>query len=346
MNSRRAPLLGTLVLFAASPCWAHGDPPLLQTSLKFKAAPKWTILLPNETWTPVGSGLPIPHAGGDSFPIAADATALRLELDTNADGQFNQTVKGNSGYALFQGKTAEGGALAYAARFKVEGSAYKFASSGYLQGTLEGVSIRLIDQNNNGRFDEIGVDAMVVGNGNAASFLSKVVNLNGVLYEIELRANGQELTATPFTGETGTVNLVKGFASTGKLNAVVVSSQDGSRSFELASGAAKLPVGSYRIAAGLVSKANETVRIAPGRSQAIEVEAGKEAGLEWGNGVVAEFTFAKVGEEVTIQPTALKYYGRAGEEYLDFLPQGASPKFSVFDATTKKLLKTGRFGGC
>ena len=53
-------------------------------------------------------------------------------------------------------------------------------------GSVEGVPVQLIDQNNNGVFNEIGIDAMVVGSGKSAAFLSKIVNLKGQLFEFEV----------------------------------------------------------------------------------------------------------------------------------------------------------------
>jgi hypothetical protein len=351
MTATAVPTAGRLArwlavpLTLACPLWAQSAE-ATTTSLKYKAVPKWTVLLPQETWTPVGTGLGIAHAGGHQFTAEEDNTAQKLQLDSDGDGKFDAVIKGAGGYTVLQAKTPAGAPLQYAARFKLEGAVYRFASSGYLQGSLGGVAIRLIDQNNNGRFDEFGVDAMVVGNGNAASFLSRIVNLNGNLLELSFSDDGTELRAVPYTGPVGRINLAKGFAASGKLMAAVVQGDDRSISFELSNGVLTVPAGSYRIAGGQVAKANETVQIAVGRSEPIEVAANAEATLNWGGAVTAEFDFARQGGDISIQPTALKFYGRAGEEYLGFVPQGASPKFLVYDATGKKLLKTGRFGTC
>lgn len=345
MHATSRLLMAAVAVALASPARAHGDGPPLTSSLKYKAVPKWTVVLPNETWTAVTSGIPIRHADGEQFLAIKDGQSLKLEVDTNGDGKIDAMVKGERGYTVFSGKTTEGGALSYAARFKAESGAYKFAASGWLQGSLDGVQIRLIDQNNNGVYDEVGVDAMVVGNGDAASYLSKVVQLKDGLYE--LTVNGMEISAVPFNGETGTLDIAKGFASSGKLASAVVRSDDNKMSFELSHGVGTVPVGRYRLAGGLVTKANETVRIGGGKSQLIDVVAGQPAALEWGSDVIAEFNYSrKDGDTIEIEPTALKFYGRAGEEYLDFLPQGASPKFFIHDAASGKLLKTGRFGGC
>jgi hypothetical protein len=314
--------------------------------LSYKAVKKWNIILPKETWTDISNGIPVVHSNGDSFRAYKDGMKLALNVDTNGDGKTDKVVKGAKGYLVLKGKDTDGNSLAYAARFVASGTAYKFSSSGYLQARLAGETIRLIDQNNNGRFDEIGVDAMVVGKGDSASFLSEVVNLKGQLFKLSI--DGNRVGVTPFDGEVGTLNLRSEFKSYGKLESAVVQSDDGKCSFELSgySSGLTVPTGGYKIVGGLVTKGPETVRVGTGKMSPVDVRLGHETKVAWGGPVMGEFQFDRIGEDVTVQPTALKFYGKAGEEYTDFLPQGASPKFLVYDETTQKLLKTGRFGGC
>jgi hypothetical protein len=313
--------------------------------LSYKAVKKWEFNVPNEQWSDAASGLGIKHKNGDKFTAYRDGLALELSVDTDGDGKTDSEVKGAKGFLVLKADDVDGDKLHYAVRFKIDGKQYKYATSGVMRGSLAGESITLIDQNNNGVWNEVGVDAMICGKGNAASYLSKIANLNGSLYEIEVSANGKHIDAKPYAGESGELSLRNGFKARGKIEAAVVNSTDGQYSFELAGSASlRVPVGSYKLAAGLASKSSEGVRIGAGKMKPLEVRAGAETSLEWGAPVVAEFTFGREGEAVKIEPSSLHYYGRAGEEYVEFLPQGASPKFLVYDERTEKLLKTGRFG--
>jgi hypothetical protein len=343
----RVPLLGASVALALVPMASAQEATATQANLAYKAIPKWAFVTPAETWTPVGTEIPIPHSNGRGF--AAEQEVMTLSVDTDGDGQVDKQVKGTSGYLELRGKGKDGKPFTYAARFTSDGKAFSFSSSGAMVGQLKGVQVRILDLNNNGIYNEIGKDGLVVGGGQAASFLSKVVHLNNELHTFEVSADGTSATATPFQGETGTLDLRSGFKSNGNLDCAVVSSADGTLSFNLAQAVKglALPVGTYRISGGQASKGGETVRIGSGTMAPIAVAAGKTVAPAWGGAVVAEFDFARSGEEVTVQPN-IKYFGRSGEEYHTFKPDAKSPKFVIEDASKPggKPVASGRFGGC
>ncbi len=342
MRIAKATALGSLALTAGLAAQEAATD--LAADMSYKAAKKWSIILPEETWSEVDGGIKVAHQNGDSFSAYEDGLALALNVDTNGDGKPDKTVKGAKGYLVLKGKDADGNSMSYAVRFKAKGKKYSYASSGMMRGRLNGETIMLIDQNNNGVYNEVGVDAMVVGKAKSAHYLSKIVNLKGDLFELTVSADGKKIEATPFAGESGVLNLKKDFKSKGKLTAAVVKSSDGNSSFNLVGGDLRVPQGSYTLAFGLVEKANETVKIKNGKMAAIEVNPSRTTQVAWGGPLMADFAFTRKGEAVNIQPNALHYYGKAGEEYHDFLPQGASPKFLVYDERKKKLLKSGRFG--
>ena len=336
------PLAG-LALAALGAGLAAQEP--VSADLSYKAMKKWPFVLPAETWSDASSGIAIAHENGDKFEAYRDGLALELSVDTDGDGKTDKQVKGAKGFLILKAKDKNGDKMAYAVRFKVEGKAYKFTTAGVMRGSVAGTPVLLIDQNNNGVWNEFGVDAMVVGKSKSASYLSHVANLKGDLYSLEVSENGKQITATPWEGETGELALRSGFKAGGKLTAAVVNSTDGKYSFELAgSSSLKVPAGTYKLATGVATKSSESVRIGAGKMAPLEVTPGGETKLEWGAPVMAEFAFSRDGESVKVEPSALHYYGKAGEEYVSFAPQGASPKFLVYDERTEKLLKTGRFG--
>jgi hypothetical protein len=315
----------------------------LTATLTYKSLPKWNLILPKEQWTTFTKAIPIRHANSEEGFIA-NVALMTVSLDTDGDGKADSDVKGTSGYAELRGKDAAGKAFTYAARITNDGTKCSFAASGALVGSLNGVAISVIDANNNGVYGEFGKDAMIVGNGRAASWMSKVVNLKDELFEIRVSENGQQITAKPFTGVSGTLELRGGFKSAGELDSVVVSDDRSGCSFNLAGCKGMLvPVGSYTITGGFAHKANETVYNDGGKMRPLVVERSKTTSLAWGGAVTAQFDFAHDADKVTVQPN-IKYFGRAGEEYYSFKPEVKSPKFFVFDG--KKLVTSGRFGGC
>ena len=337
-------MVGAAVLPLLLPLSLHAqDKGPLSATLAYKSMPKWNVILPKDKWEPFTKAIPVRHSNSEEG-FAANEVLMTVSLDTDGDGKTETDVKGTSGYAELRGKDAAGKAFTYAVRISNDGAKTTFATSGALVGSLNGVSITVIDANNNGVYGEVGKDAMIVGNGRAASWLSKVVNVKDELFEVQVSADGTQLTAKPFTGVSGTLELRGGFKSAGELDSIVVSDEKDGCSFNLAGTKTMLvPAGSYRITGGYAHKANETVYIDGGKMRPLVVERGKTTTLSWGGPVVAEFDYKHEDDQVTVQPN-VKYFGRAGEEYYAFKPEVKSPKFFVLEG--KKVVATGRFGGC
>lgn len=334
----RALTLAALVASSATVVLAQDDG-AKETKLRYKTISKWNIQLPSETFSPVNGSIPV----GQGFTTEIDGAALAVDI--NGDGKTDEKAKGTAGLITLKGGTG-GLDHDYALRLVNDGG-WKWASSGYLEGKVAGQRIALIDQNNNGRFDDFGVDAMLVGKSDSASYLSKVVSVNGSLYEIAFADNGSDLVATPYTGKTGTLNLAANFESKGKLTAAVVRNDKGDLSFELADAkkGMTVPEGLYTIVSGKVEMGKETCLIKTGNCKPIRVTAEEPAVFAWGGPIKAEFDYTRQGEEVTFSPQSLWFFGKAGEEYHKWIPDGAPPKFIIKDEKGREIT-TAKFGGC
>lgn len=347
MQSLHAVTALGFALCATAAVSAHQPPPgteELRTTLKPKVVKSWSYALPAESWKKVGNSIDLPHEGGRGFLAAKHPTALKLELDCDGDGDGDKTIRGADGFAILE-LDLDGEKVPYALRLRAAGADYEFAASTVLVGRIGGSDITLIDQDNDGDFTEFGVDAIVVGKRRAASYLSHVVSLDDGLYELQL--DGRELVAKAFQGETGAVNLATGFKARAKLECLVISDENGN-SYEVSHerSGLRVPVGKYKITGGQVSKGQETVSIRAGKMGAIEVTADGEAELEWGGPLVAEVSFTRQADQVKIGPENLHFFGKAGEEYYNFHPDGASPKFSIRDKDSGREVGKLRFEGC
>jgi hypothetical protein len=234
MTSRVPAFLVALLAFGILSAGVMADDTENEASkLKFKSYKKWNIVMPKEAFVRISGGIKIPHAGGKSFVTEIQGTALAI--DTNADGKVDSWAKGTAGYATLKGRTTEGTPLRYAVRLRNAGG-WHYASSGVMEGRVRGTVIRLIDQNNNGRYNDYGQDAMIVGKGSTASFLSRIINLAGSLYQVEVSEDGSTATTTPFVGESGTINLRGQFQSKGgKLVSAIIANSKGDVSFDVSS---------------------------------------------------------------------------------------------------------------
>jgi hypothetical protein len=335
-------LPAVLALAAAAPANVAGVEKLEFGS---QTITKWSYILPDERWSSVHDEIPIPHDGQTGFVVREDGP-MKLAIDSDGDGRTDVEVNGVKGNVTLRGRDADGRAFHYPVRLVNDGQRWKYASGGVLKAGTRGFSITLIDQDNDGRYDGYGKDAMIVGSGDAASLLSEVVNLGGDLFKFRMGEDGRTADLEPYAGDYGTIDAKAQFQSFGKLVAAVV--RDGNVSFNLAdvdSGPMKVPAGTYSLVSGFAARGTETVQIRPGRMPDIEVAPAGVVALSWGAPVAAEFDFKVAGETITVQPD-VKFYGTAGEEYHTFTPNAKSPKLVVLDKKSRKELASGRFGGC
>ena len=313
------------------------------TTLKYKSVKNWDYFLPNDraAWRTVGSELPIAQNGASGF--AVDNRPFKLGIDTDGNGKTDQDVKGVAGFALLKGKDQAGESFKYAVRIRKGSSDWEFASSGVYTGKIAGETVSLIDLNGNGVWNEIGKDAMVVGKSDAASFLSAVVNLNGALYTLDASADGQSMTATPYTGDSGVLNINANYETKGELLSAVFSSRDGMLSFDLAATQDGLlvPTGEYLLDTAFVAKKKDWVRVRRGQMRAVTVLSGVPTQLAWGGPLEMRFGQVRNSDtEVTVEPPT--FWGNAGEEYYDFFPSGRSPEIIVVDGNGKEVW-SGKF---
>jgi hypothetical protein len=312
---------------------------------------KWEYLLPNETPMVFGAGpsggliIPVPHAGGPGFVVETDGAALAV--DTNGDGKVEARVKGIAGDVVLKAKAADGSALQYGVRIVMHNGKWHYLPGSAMAGRLLEQDVKLVDLNGNGRYDDYGADAMIFGKGTSGSYLSKVVSTGGKLYEINVSADGSSIESSPWTGETGTLNVTSGFKANGSLFSAVVLDEKNHFSFELSSNKSGLvvPSGDYRIMFGFVKNGAEQAKIRAGNSKPITVTTGKTTSLTWGTPLEIEFNYVVNKDKLTV-PIDIKFFGSLGEEYYDFKPEALSPRIVVLDKQTKSKITEGRFGGC
>ena len=290
--------------------------------LKYRSHRNWSIALPNETWVKIGSAIEL---ASRSFPVRSEGTGLGI--DTDGDGQTNVVVQVSAdkpGHVKLRD-----GDYRYAIELVNRGGGWFFRTAAIKHANVDGTKLRLIDQNGNGRFGDVGEDAMIVGRGNVAMFLSGAVNIGGRLWQLEVTEDDEAVRLTPFAGPTGTMDMTSKLETNGKLLSAVVSSTDGQYSFDLARGAQVVPVGSYRIHSGAIGLGETTVGVRRGHAEDLVIQDGATAQLEWGGPARAEFAYRHAGDKVEFRPDEVWYYGNSGEEYTQWQPVGKSPTFDV-----------------
>lgn len=311
-------LLFPLALSATA--FAQADTPTdAAIPAKYRSHRDWKIDLPGAAHVKVGAAIQL---AGHTFRAERDGTGLAI--DTDGDGETDVTVHGDQGFVKLRK-----GDFRYAVRLANRGQGWHYASSCVRQLTLGDTRIRLIDQDANGRFDDYGIDAMIVGRGDTATFLSEVVSVDDRVLRFDVARDGSVVNLRDYDGETGTLDLTSSLETKGKLTSAIVVSSNGKLSFDLARGAMRVPTGTYRIHSGQIALGDTTVAVRRGRAADLLVARDATMRLDWGGPAKAEFAYERQGDKVQFSPDAVWYYGDSGEEYANWNPVGKSPTFEV-----------------
>ncbi|MGB0332593.1 MAG: hypothetical protein ACPGPE_12355 [Planctomycetota bacterium] len=311
------------------------------SSMRHRASEKFDYVLGQEKWQPLGDEISL---FGQEFPVEMIGP-VHFEIDSNGDGRVDRDIKGSDGFVDLKGENAEGQVFHYGVRFRNEGEReWSWTASGAMAGKVEGLTMAVIDANANGRYDDLGVDGLVIGKDRGAGYVSRIVNIDGKLFEFDINADGTEVRTRPYTGETGVLTLkkIKGI----KASVVTAIARQGKDvSFQIA-GAKKgvvVPVGDYVLADAFLEGGSETARIRMGRMEELEVATGAEVDIQLGGPLVGEVPTPRLQDGKAVVSPNVQVFGSLGEEYYDFQPKGKVPTFELYDANTGKRLKKGKF---
>ncbi len=342
-----AAILALLVAgpLASSPVQAGEDAAAKATTvaLKYKPSRTWRYELPAEAFVKVGGALDFSKVGGARFVTEVEGSALKV--DTDGDGTTDVKIAAEgTGYVRLRSK----GGFDYSVRLRNAGDGWAYAPSGARVGKIGGTKVVLIDQDGDGRYDEYGSDAMIVGSSRAACFLSRVANVAGALHSLEVARDGTSLTHTPYAGKAGRIDLAGRWQAEARLQTAIVRSEDGRHSFDLAGHPEGLavPAGRYLLHGGSLGLGDSRVRFRRGKAAPIDVGADATAKVAGGGPLKAKFSWQRQGDEMVFTPDTLRWFGRAGEEYYAFAPFGNSPEFTVRDAKVRKEIAKAIFTGC
>jgi hypothetical protein len=226
-------------------------------------------------------------------------------------------------------------------------------------GTLDGVALRVLDDNLDGIYGSLPIswqylglapetsqpdmDCVVIGESTRALPWSEYLPVNGTWYKLEPQMGGMTLRAQPVELQTGRVRLeFKGeypewlvLRGTGVLeNTFIDICAAGKEGVDA-------PVGDYRLVAGVIRKGKkqQTMKcLVLGNEQvpAFKVQAGAENVVKLGGPFHFEFERAEMEGNVVVAGPSLRVVGAAGETYDRFWNCVPAPTVSLRKAGTKK----------
>ncbi|MEM8669034.1 MAG: hypothetical protein AAGG48_16045 [Planctomycetota bacterium] len=341
-------LLGATIAMAIGvPCSAKDSENI---DLRYRSFRNWSMHLPNEQWFAVNDGIRISHAGGDRFAVELDGN--NLLVDTDGDGELDRSIKPlvdpktnvSTTRVVLTGETDSGEPLRYAARLRKDGGGWEWAPGGAMAGVINSAAgpmpIRIIDRDGNGRFDDVGSDAMIVGTSDYATFLSKTVQIDDALYTLDFNNGGTSIRLSEFRGPTAKIDMSASFHSKAVLMSSVIVSEDRQHSFDVGAveGPMTIPAGDYTVVSGTLGLGEHRVQITAGRMERLDLVTDSSTMFDWGGPIESEFRFARRGNQLQFSPDQIWYYGRGGEQYVGWNPIGKSPEFKILDADSGAVL--------
>ncbi len=203
----------------------------------------------------------------------------------------------------------------------------------YMQGDLGGTKLVLVDDNNNGTYDDYGADGLVVGND--ATFLSKIVAVDGKLHELKSDVLGEEVRLRPYDGPTGKiVTHFKGKESPQSLYVRGTADKTHNVFVRLdTKNAVKVPAGEYEFYFGLIRDGSgrnaKQCEIRKGKAKSFKVEPDGEATLTLGAPFEFDYKLTAQGDKMQLRGRDITVHGKLGEQYVRFFPAILSPEVIV-----------------
>lgn len=239
-----------------------------------------------------------------------------------------------------------------------DGGRFRFGLGQYLEGKVEGQSIKVFDLNMDGKlgpavenWDDLITeysedehvlwfepDGALIGRAKTGVPLSSVMQIGKGWYRMGFDATKNEITTRELDLATGFVQLdadLKVAPShlvvrevSGKLEDAYFSVVPPKRGKPV-----ELPVGTYQICFGFMTTGKKTsrdfVRIYQGSSEPFEVKPGETYDLEIGAPFKATFSTRQEGDERMLDTRTMRVFGRAGEEYARFFDEPLQPTVDV-----------------
>ncbi|MDQ7780037.1 MAG: hypothetical protein RDV41_10055, partial [Planctomycetota bacterium] len=276
--------------------------------------------------------IPLPVKGKSGVMAIEEKSALMVDCDGDGKTETKIPVGAKGGIAtariVYDDDTTSNYTMRIFKGDEKRGGGWMFQRSCTMAGKVSGATLSLVDDNNNGSYDDYGVDGIVIAPSTYAIPMGKVVSLGGKLYNFEAIESGMKTKVKLFEGETGTVDMASGFKCPAKLVVAVI--QCGQNFFDVSAGPVVVPVGTYTFYWGIISNGKQSAWMQRGSMPEMEVKAGETAKVNWGMPLKFEFDNKMPGAgQLKVAPGDFKIFGAAGEEYMNFETKRIFPQVEV-----------------
>lgn len=314
-----------------------GKPETIPASPTFATPGMFLNLPPRQVAFPAGGlpiDLPLEATLPGGKPVKASVLANRyLWIDGNSDGQVDAGEKfapTHTGYgpvtvALEYANGTQSPYSFHLVQTPTAGT-YELRTGQMVRFTAtwqrRRVTFLLLDQNNNGRYNDMGQDVILVDQ-RPGGLLAKTVTVGvdaGSVCDIVVYPDGATLELRDYAGPTGVLDPVSGYKPPQEGVTLAYLAMDHALArpgFSAQFPRARVPVGSYDFVSASLVRGTETVRVDKGGLQAAAVAADANTVLAWGGTVELKYGFRRDGEFLVFD--GFKFVGKDHQEV--YLPQ-------------------------
>lgn len=315
---------------------------------KFKMIKKFEFALPPSGQTASGVAGAKDGSRGVTARLALPSTALACTIDgkklgIDLDGDAKPDVWAKSEKEVQQLELTYDGNVKepYAIELTRASDMWSYSRLCYRETVYKGTRIVLIDNDTDGGYDHVGVDAVMVGSSRVPAYLSSHIMVGAKVFEMKVNRPGTEIQLRECGGTVGKVDLQSGFKAAGKLVGAVLC--DGQRSFEVSQANSAIPVGTYNLKWGVVDAGARGCMFRS--SISITVSEGQVAKCDFGAPFKLDFDLSRNGNKITVGASSLTVFGKTGEQYYEF-SHSLVGSVEVRDEATKVGLCHGKMGAC
>ena len=327
--------------------------PATDVALKMEVAPEFKFRTPRDgrkgpkestvrgCWDDVSGGeLPIRGVKGGLIKFELRAPVIAIDLD----GDGNLESSGKQEIWTVKAAHADGSTTNYSFKLRRDANFFFVSRACMATGEIAKTPIQIVDENNDGKFNGIGQDAIHIGNAPSAQPLSRIVNVKGDLYEIAVDEGGTKLTYRKWTGPAGTLDLCAGYKGKSKPTLAVVSRGD--LYFDCSQkGGSKVPAGDYDFSIGHVGPSRDQFAvIEKGNMTSISVKPDETTTPDWGTPGKIEFLVTKQGNLMNIGKKSVHAFGKGGEAYTEWIPAGFKTNCEIIEEASGKRIFYGIAG--
>jgi hypothetical protein len=346
-----ATVIATLLLSASGSAWGADAKSSGSITLKYDA--KGAVRAQTPAWASKANRFSVGSSSRMGIKVAGTSivTSARivgnrvlLGIDRSGDGTISRAEWAPvpaSGTMMISGKTGDSSYVVrlmdISTRFNTKkvvscwGQALIRSSMG---GTLNGTTIRLMDDNMDGKFTQksfgfSGGDAILIGSASAAVPLKEIHRIGKDLYRLKVASDGSSIDYERL--DDTAIGQVKANFPSSVLKSLILVGKD--CAFDVKTdGMAGIPGGEYKLAYGVVGRGSATLTFKPGMATPkYEIQDGMVNTLRIGLPMRLAFSPSYRAGKVSLSARAVSVVGSGSEIYapIDFTKTGNARPPSV-----------------